>query len=288
MGILFALIALLSWGVGDFLIQKSARKFGDWMALFFITGFASIALLPFVFKEFDVLTSLSPWALVVMVFSGLVMTVAAYFDFEALRVGKISIVEPIYAFEIPVSALFASAFIQEHLTWLQGSLIVLLLIGIYMVSVKSLYQSKFKRVLEKGVVLAVIATLLMGAANFVFGYGARLGSPILVNWFTSLIIALISFVYLVKNSQVKLVIAEIKNHTGLILGVGIADTLAWVAYAYGMLYLPIAVVTSISEGYIALAALLGLVITKEKIVFHQKFGIVVTVVAASLLAYTVG
>ena len=29
-GILFALAALVFWGFGDFLIQRSTRKFGDW------------------------------------------------------------------------------------------------------------------------------------------------------------------------------------------------------------------------------------------------------------------
>jgi hypothetical protein len=33
-GVGFAFIAMLCWGVGDFLIQKSARKLGDWETLF--------------------------------------------------------------------------------------------------------------------------------------------------------------------------------------------------------------------------------------------------------------
>lgn len=35
-GILFAFIALISWGFGDFFIQKTTRIIGSWKALFFI------------------------------------------------------------------------------------------------------------------------------------------------------------------------------------------------------------------------------------------------------------
>jgi hypothetical protein len=48
MGTLFAFIALISWGIGDFLIQKGARRFGNWITLFYITALVSITLFPFV------------------------------------------------------------------------------------------------------------------------------------------------------------------------------------------------------------------------------------------------
>ncbi|MBU3978359.1 EamA family transporter [Patescibacteria group bacterium] len=57
MGILFAFIALFSWGIGDFLIQKSTRKFGDWLALFYICAFSTVVLLPFVYKDLGVVIS---------------------------------------------------------------------------------------------------------------------------------------------------------------------------------------------------------------------------------------
>ena len=47
MGILLAITALIAWGLGDFLIERSARKFGDWVALFYMTSFGAIVLSPF-------------------------------------------------------------------------------------------------------------------------------------------------------------------------------------------------------------------------------------------------
>ena len=48
------------------------------------------------------------------------------------------------------------------------------------------------------------------------------------------------------------------------------DNLAWVAFAYATLYVPIAIATGISESYIALAAALGIIINKEKLKKHWK------------------
>jgi drug/metabolite transporter (DMT)-like permease len=46
-GIGMAFIAMLCWGVGDFLIQKSTRKLGNVETLFLITFFGAIVLFTF-------------------------------------------------------------------------------------------------------------------------------------------------------------------------------------------------------------------------------------------------
>jgi hypothetical protein len=52
LGIPFAFAALFLWGGGDFLIQRSIRRIGDWEALFLICLFGTIILLPFVYGSF--------------------------------------------------------------------------------------------------------------------------------------------------------------------------------------------------------------------------------------------
>lgn len=47
-GILFAFIALISWGFGDFFIQRTTRIVGSWKALFLIGIVGLVGLLPFV------------------------------------------------------------------------------------------------------------------------------------------------------------------------------------------------------------------------------------------------
>ena len=54
-GIGLAFAAMLSWGIGDFWIQKSARKVGDLEALFFITLFGAFVLSPFAYPRLPTL-----------------------------------------------------------------------------------------------------------------------------------------------------------------------------------------------------------------------------------------
>jgi len=49
-GIIFAFGAMLFWGFGDFLIQRTTRKIGDIETLAFISIFGSIGLLPVLLK----------------------------------------------------------------------------------------------------------------------------------------------------------------------------------------------------------------------------------------------
>src|SRR3989344_4529122 len=92
LGIFFAFIALVSWGFGDFFIQKTTRVLGSWKALFFIGIVGLVGLFPFVKND---LGSLNGANLLFLSILGVVVLFAAFFDFEALRQGKIAIVEPI-------------------------------------------------------------------------------------------------------------------------------------------------------------------------------------------------
>lgn len=282
MGILFAFLALLAWGFGDFLIQRSTRKFGDWISLFFIEIIATIAILPFVFKDLPGLFS-SPKDLSLLFFISGALLFAAWFDLESLRVGKISIIEPVFALEVPVAATLAAFLLSEHLSFWQVLLITVLVISIFSISIKSFTHLKTIH-LEKGVLLAVLATVTMGLVNFLFGHGSRETHPLMINWFTSFFIAIVSFAILIKKSQLGLIKQDWKNNKKLILGVGVIDNAAWVAFSYSTLYIPIAISTGISEAYIALSSVLGLTLNKEKLKSHQKAALVCCIAAAIILA----
>src|SRR3989338_11631757 len=105
-GIIFALVAMLCWGFGDFLIQRSLRKIGDWETLFIISAVGCIVLLPFVWTGLHHL--FEPGSGKIILFSaGAVLFVAALLEFEALKRGKISVIEPTWSIEIPASIFLA-------------------------------------------------------------------------------------------------------------------------------------------------------------------------------------
>ena len=281
MGILFALTALFAWGLADFLIERSTRKFGDWIALFFITSFSSVVLFPFVYQD---LLSYFTIHHTVLLLAGTIMLCASLLNFEALRMGKISVVEPIYALEVVVIIFLSAVVIKEQLSSLQLMLVFLSMVGIFLISTKSF--THLRRVkLEKGTWYALFAAILMGTATFTLGMGSRDTSPLTIVWFTNAFITVVALLYLILSSKLGEVVRDFKENKRLIFNVSFFDTLAWIMFCYATLYIPIAVATGISEGYIAFASFLGLVFNKEKLKRHQVAGFFIAFASILLLAF---
>jgi len=283
-GILFAFLAFFAWGIGDFLIQKTARQVGDWAALFYVDLFAAGGLLPFVWPALFGLNS-GDWLLLLLISA--VNFTAAILDFDALKVGKISVVEPIYALEIGVTAALAMGFLNEILKLEQWFLILVLTVGIALVSVRALHHFRNIR-LEKGVWLALLTTFFMGGTNFLYGVGSRQVDPLTVNWITSTFIVLVCLAYLFSVSRLGELRMDWRRHKKLLLSTSIVDNSAWIFFAYATLSAPVAIVTAISESYIALAAFLGVWFNREKLQRHQWLGLCLAIAAAVLLAATLG
>ena len=282
-GIGLAFVAMLCWGFGDFWIQRSVRKIGNWEALFFITFFGAVILFPFAFKNVPALISGPTNTLIVIGALCVVLFFAAILDFEALRVGKLSVVEPIWSFEVPVSAFLAFFILAERISFFQGILIAALLVGLALVSLKNKFQIH-KLLLEKGTILALFGAVMMGAANFFMGWSARVSDPVMANFLSDLFIAIVTGAILIFSGKFKQTIRDIVSNKKILLPMSISDKAAWLAFAFAMSLAPIGVAVALSESYIIISVILGLVLNREKLHFHQKFGLVTAICAAVVLA----
>jgi drug/metabolite transporter (DMT)-like permease len=280
-GVLFAFVALASWGGGDFLIQRTTRHLGDWETLFLIVAFGSVVLFPFVYTQ---ITSYLSVVLVLAVLStGVLLSfVASMFDLEALKRGKIAAVEPILALEIPVVAVFSLVMLNEVLQPIEILLVALIVLGLIFVSLKSKHFKSIR--LEEGVFLMVAAAVLWGAAAFFVGWGARISNPFMVNWYISIGMTAFTFGYLVLKRNVKDMASKVFRFPRLVLATCTLDTIAWVAYAYASVFIPVTIAVALSENYIGVAALLGLIVNRERLLARQKAGFLFALSGAVLLA----
>lgn len=284
LGVLFAVVAMVSWGIGDFLIQRTTRKIGDWEALFVIVFFGAIILSPFVYT--DLFASFSDATFIVMVAMSVVMLVAAILDFEALKKGKLAIAEPFLALEVPVTAILAFAVVNEGLEATEIFLVTTLVIGLVLVSLKS-HHFRRKIWLEKGVLLMVMGATFMGIANFLVGFASRATNFLLANWFLNVGISAMCIFYIILNHRTGKLVRDFKKNKKLILSVSIFDNMAWIAFAAATTMIPIAIAIALSESYIALAVLMGIFINKELIERHQKIGLITATASTVLLAVIV-
>jgi len=205
-------------------------------------------------------------------------------NFEALKRWKISVVEPVFTLEVPVAIFLAFMFFNEWLTGIQWLLIAVLLIGLVMVSFKPHHFSKSSW-LEKGVLLALLAALFEWVSNFIVWYSSRVNDPLLTIWFLSIVSTIISLIYLSRKHSVRSLRKEITDNKKLLTRLGIMDNAWWIFFAFAVTLVPLAIATTLSEWYIALACLLGLIINREKLRTYQKIGLFLSLACAVLLAY---
>ncbi len=283
-GILAALAALVFWGVGDFLIQNTTRKFGDWEMLFVITLFGAVVLTPFVYSDILNIVALGDNAFFLLIGVSTLLLVAALLDFEALKKGKIAVVEPVMAFEVPVAAIVAFLVINESMQLIDIFLVSSLVAGIILISLKTHHFSR-KTWIERGVLLAAIGAIFMGASNFMVGFASRTTTPLMANWFIDIFVATISFFYIMQNNRLSRLVGDFRSDKKIILIMCIFDNFAWISFAIAATLIPVAIAVGISESYIALSALLGLVISREKLLMHQKAGLFIAIASAVALAF---
>src|SRR3989344_2871140 len=282
-GIGLAFVAMLCWGFGDFLIQKTTKKLGDWETLFVLTSFGMVVLFPFLYRRLPDLFVGSGNELMILCSSALVLLIASLMNFEAFKKGKLSVLEPLLSLEILAASLLAFFILGDRISWMQFVFIISLVVSLFMVSLHERYLSK-KFFMEKGVIIFALGAVLMGFADFLLGWGARVTDPIMANFILNTVMTMIAGGYLVATGRAFKLARDIKEYRGRLLVMSISDNVAWIAYAFAMTLVPIAVATGLSESSIIVAVLLGLFVNKEKIQLHQKIGLVGAIASTIVLA----
>lgn len=271
------------WGGGDFLIQRTTRQIGNWETVFLIGLFGTILLTPFVYQ--DVVRYLSAASIIaVLAVASIFGLVASLFDFESLKKGKIAAVEPILALEIPTVAVLSLIFLKEVLSLLELFLIAVIIIGLVLVSLRGRnFKLLGSKGLEKGVILMTIAAILMGGTAFFVGYGSRITNPLFVNWFVALIATVFMAAYLFFKGTLPRLVKNVLKSPKLVFTTCLFDNLAWISFAAAVLFIPITIAMTLSENFIAVAVLLGLIVNREMLRLHQKIGFVLALAGTVVL-----
>jgi drug/metabolite transporter (DMT)-like permease len=283
LSLVFAFSAMVFWGIGDSLIQKTTRKIGDMETLAYIGALCTLMLLPVALPEIHLLSDSRNFLLVLAL--GIVTFIAAMFNFESLKQGKLSVVDVVLEFELPVTIALGFFFFGERLSLVQLGIILLIFVGIVLIAARSF--SHFAKKIERGVFLALIGSTFMGVVNFLTATTAKTVSPIMAVWADGLIFTSICFVVILKREGFSKFISNGIKFKWLILAMGVFDTLAWMSYSFSVLKQKISLITAITESYPAVAMIIGVYFNNEKIRWHQYLGAVLALSASFLLAMTV-
>jgi drug/metabolite transporter (DMT)-like permease len=265
--ILLAFVAMICWGVGDFLIQKTIKKIGALETLCWTTLFSSFLLLPLVFKEIKNLTG---WQFFILTVLGVVNFASGFIHFKALKIGKLSVVETILSIELPLTVLLGLIFFKESLGLIQIALIATLFIGIILISIN--FEKIHKRdFLEKGALLAILSGVLIALVNFLTASQAREVSPLMAIWLPWLVCGLVCFGH-ISRRQLHNFLGHSRDHWPLILAMVAVDLAAWLAYVFAVARAELGITIAITESFIIIALMLGVIINHEKIKLIQYVG----------------
>ncbi len=283
--ILAAFGAMFFWGVGDFFIQRSTRKIGDTESLAFIGIIGALGLLPFVLPELPLFFTVQN--IILLSFIGVVGFVVAMINFEALKEGKLSVIDVILEIELPITAMLGFMFFRESVSLILIAIISIIFIGTVLISVDSFSLKRNSKKIEKGILLALLTAAGMAVVNFLTAYGSKEISPLMVIWLPWVVIAVISLFFIGRREGFKRLFHNGLRFKRLILVMGIIDTLAWLSYAVALAENELAITTAITESYPAIAIFLGVWLNREKILPHQYAGAALALIASVSLVFLV-
>lgn len=294
LGLVAAFLALIFWGFGDFFIQRTSRQIGSMPALFYIGLLGSVIFAPWAVPHIPEILS-HQWNWILLLVTVVITLVVANLEFEAFRKGKLAVVEPIMSFELLLTVCIAVIFLKEQINGSQIVLSVVIFLGIVLISLKKDHRPRWLRFwsrkkffLEPGVLLAIAGAIVMAMTNILTGLSSQQTGPFFAIWFIHSFLALSVFVWYAVRGRLSSLLPERKSEWLSVIGEAVGDNGAWVCYAIAVTILPIGITIAITEAYIILASALGIIFNKERLQPHQIIGMVVTSIAAIILATSVG
>src|SRR3989344_2549344 len=268
-GLMFAFLAMIFWGFGDFFIQKTVRKIGSFEALAFIGLIGSLGMLPFIWNDFGILFSGAYF--LILLFLGILVFVFTVSNFEALKEGKLSVIDVILELELPITIVLGFIFFKESLSFLQFLIIFFIFFSILMMAVKSKEHLRIK--LEKGVILALITAAGFGIINFLTAYSSRTVSPLMAIWIPWVMLFVFSCFFIVKKGGFRKFLVGSSRNKKIIFFMAVFDTLAWIFYSLAVSKNEVSIITAVTESYPAIALILAVTFNKEKIKWYQYLGV---------------
>jgi drug/metabolite transporter (DMT)-like permease len=280
-GILMGLIAMLCWGVADFLQAIPIRKIGSLKTMFLgsLLGLI-ITIIFFIYYLLIGKFSITSTDFILLCIGALFDSMAIYFFLRSFEIGEISIVAPISASYSFVTITLAILFLGERLSFAKIIATIVIISGIMLTStdlrkLKSLHT-------VKGVKESLVALFGWGIYFFIIGIVSKTIDFMNLFIVTGLVNGLImSGFAAVKGGIVKL--KDLNSNLSLIfIANAVIYTIAWFAINYGVTKDLVSLVTPVSSLYPAITVILAVLVFREKLLSNQKLGIL-TILAGIFL-----
>jgi len=283
-GILFAIIVMLSWGTADFFAKKAIDRVGYKTSLILnqLVAFGPLVIIAILFFK---MPTFSVDLVLITVSAGILGVIGYVFLYSGFQKGNISIVSPITASWSVITTILAVFLFQETLVPLQIAGVIAVFVGIFLTSTnltelrKSIRQGR-----SSGVTDALISMVAWGIAYTLLKPMAIAFGPIIALLF--LRIAAITILF----SWTKITKTKISTPTRLIFIfvalAGLLDLVGFLAFNFSISTAFLSIVGPVAATYPAVTIVLAYFFLKERILSNQKMGLIAILAGLALISLT--
>jgi len=282
MGVILGLLTALAWGSSDFLARFATRRIGALRSMLYMqsTGFLLLTIiLPWIGGWGHLLdgSGWRPWAWGAV--AGIVNGISTLSLYRSFEIGKMAVVAPISA-SYPALTVILSVVSGERLTSARAAGVALILAGVVLVARGEASVNEVAtpdnpaRRPSRGIGWALVSAIGFGVLFWFLGERIvpAVGFAATV-WLIRLTSSLLTVLVILALKQT-LALPQESSTRGLLLGMGLLDTGAFVLNNRGMELEQVSIVSVLGSLYGAVTVLFAAIFLRERLTRAQWCGIV--------------
>lgn len=274
MGIIPGFLSMFGWGTSDLFAALLSRKSGFFATLFWsqLAGFL-FALSYFLvnFSSFEI--EKFPKYIFVMAPFAFLHMIAFLAYYKGFAENQVSLVSPLATSYVAIIVILSIFIFKETLKISQFAAIVLIVMGIFLVSVNLGSLRNGKRLSAfGGVKEGLTAMLLWGFSMFSIIYAARAIGWFLPIFFFRMLVVIFLFFFAILTRKSLAVTAK-PSAIAMFLAIGFLDVSAFLFYGFGVTKGYVSIIAPIAASYPLVTIILMRIFVKEKLALNQIVGI---------------
>lgn len=282
LGIIFGIISMLGFGLGNAISQIPVKKLGTKKTIFYKNLFISIILLIIVFS-FIKNINFSLKYILIAIGIGFLEYIPLLTFYQSLKLGKVGIVSPIASSSVIFTVIFSLIFFKESLTNIQFFSIFLIIFGLITISINFRdFKNSGLFDLSSGVIFALITSFLWGLVYFLTKIPVMIIGPILTSFITEFIIFLSSSLN-IKLSKQNFSLKE-KNMIKYLIIIALFTAAGTLFFNLGISVSNVSIVAALTFSNPLISTIYGKIVYKEKLRFSQYLGGLIIVVGIILVS----
>lgn len=286
MWIIYALVSAIFSGLTSVLASYSSKLnkvdsiLITTIRTFIILVLSFIATL--IYKTFNEIYNLDIKTIIFLILSGISTTLLWIFYFKALDTGDVSKVTPIDKTSIVITLILSMIFLHEKITIIKVISITFILIGTLLTVNKKTTNEKD----NKWILYSILTAIFTSTTTIISKIGLNDIDSVLATFIRTVIVFIILiFIVIIKKKYIYLKDISKKSLRYVIYS-GITNTLSWLFYFASLKDGETSIVFTIEKLSIVVTILLSVIFLKEKLNRKQIIGIIIIVIATSLLMFT--